>query len=379
MGSYYVGVGDGEDMTAVLQGAIDSPNNEIIVTDIGRPWIISETLRLRSNQRIHLEAGVRLEAKEGAFLGTSDCLIQGQNVSNIVITGGPATLRMRREDYKSDPYPAGEWRHCLDLRGCTNVLIQGVRCEFSGGDGIYIGPWISATERKPCRDIGLYQCKCQDNHRNGLSITACDRFLADDCRFSGTSGTKPQAGVDLEPNSANDLMRDIRFTYCQSMDNEGSAWTINVSRHDSSSIPATIRFEECRVTGGYGAAFMFRSGEGTRSQIQVIQGAFRSTEFPGLWFVSESPCQDYIIMSQCLWSNVARSASWCPIDIIAGEDGARLRFSRCRIIDDMARPFAKASGTQQLRRVSGTLMVPIESALSTIDTLRFPYLRVSYE
>ncbi len=120
------------------------------------PWIVDK-IELESDQEIFFEPGVEVVAKRGAFRGRSDCLFTAWNKRNLRLIGPGATLRMHRDEYAKPPYEKAEWRHVLSLRGCSNVLVEGLTLAESGGDGIYIGPGRGG---EPCTDIIVRNVIC---------------------------------------------------------------------------------------------------------------------------------------------------------------------------------------------------------------------------
>ena len=113
----------------------------------GKPWIVRPLFILKSNLRVEFADGVVILAKQNAFHWTNDCLLTLDNVTNVTLSsnssGNGAVLRMRRADYAiprwpggcttCDPYTKGEWRSGIALAGATDILIEGLTVEESGG------------------------------------------------------------------------------------------------------------------------------------------------------------------------------------------------------------------------------------------------------
>ena len=135
--------------------------------------------------------------------GGGSATLTGTDVSNIEIWGG--TIDGDKAAYA----PANEWRHGISLLGCYYVSIHDLTSIRNKGDGIYVG--AGTTE---CRSIKLDRVICDESHRNGLSIIAVSEFVATASWFRNSSGTNPQAGVDIEPNSGAQICTDIVFEGC---------------------------------------------------------------------------------------------------------------------------------------------------------------------
>src|SRR5699024_4453134 len=185
---------------------------KVIVPNVGEPWIVTP-IHLRSNQTVVFKPGVIILAKKGAFRGTGDCLFKGKDLQNVVIEGYGAIWRMRKKDYMHKPYKKAQWRMGLGLYNCTNVTIEGLTIERSGGDGIY----ISGNHNKPTtfsKNIVIKDVKCVSNYRNGISVISVDGLLLDNVVMSYTRGHAPQCGIDFEPNNPKQRLNNIKLKNC---------------------------------------------------------------------------------------------------------------------------------------------------------------------
>ncbi len=232
---------DAQDATEHLQAAIDSGARKVIVPYMGRPWIV-RPIQLRSNLELEFQPGVLVLAKAGEFKGRGDSLFRAADQSNIKIRGYGATLRMRKKDYQSDAYEKAEWRMGLRFMGCHKVDVAGLTIESSGGDGIYVG---SSGKNRWCEDVVIRDCICHDNHRQGISVISAQNLLIENCRFSGTDGTAPEAGIDLEPDSPDERLVNCVIRNCVMQHNSGHAILVYLKPLTKESEPVSIRFENC--------------------------------------------------------------------------------------------------------------------------------------
>jgi hypothetical protein len=53
------------------------------------------------------------------------------------------------------------------------------------------------------------------------------------------------AGVDLEPNRPTDRLHNITFRRCKALNNSGAGFQAFPGNLNSSSLPVTVRFEDC--------------------------------------------------------------------------------------------------------------------------------------
>lgn len=205
-----------------LQAAFDAalPGDVVEIPFTGEPWVVSRPLVLRKHGvSLRLLPGVILEAQRGQFHGISDCLLTIGGLDNPVVgvsvRGSPgACLRMHRADYANTSlYTKAEWRHGLQLVNVVDALVEELRIERTGGDGIY----VDQASNTIIRNVDM-----ADNFRQGMSVIAADGLLVEDCLMHGTNGTNPQAGLDIEPNRPQDELVNVTFSRCTSYNNTGN-------------------------------------------------------------------------------------------------------------------------------------------------------------
>ncbi len=237
------------DSTEILQAAIDSGAPKVIVPFRGDPWIV-RPITLRDNLELEFEPGVLVLAKKDEFHGGGDSLFSAIDKQNVTIRGYGATLRMRKKDYQSDAYQRAEWRMGLRFMGCKNVLVEGVRVESSGGDGIYVG---SSGKLRWCENVTIRDSVCHDNHRQGISVISAQNLLIENCVFSGTDGTAPEAGIDLEPDSPDERLVNCVIRNCVMENNQGHEILVYLKPFTNETEPVSIYFENCHSRMGYSA------------------------------------------------------------------------------------------------------------------------------
>jgi hypothetical protein len=264
---------DKEDATEALQAALDSGARRLLIPYQGQPWLV-RPLRLSSNQEIVLEPGVVLQAKQGEFQGTADSLLSAVGQSNLVIRGYGACLRMRKQDYQNPPYKKGEWRMGIALRGCRHVLLEGIRVESSGGDGFYID---GGGQRDWSEDITLRNCTAENNHRQGLSVISVVNLLVENCRFSNTWGTAPEAGIDLEPDTEKERLVNCVIRNCTFENNNGHQILVYLKPLTTNSQPVSIRFENClaRMSDGAWQEARLGSKTGLKGEAGIAVGEIK--------------------------------------------------------------------------------------------------------
>ena len=325
---------DRSDSTEPLQAAVRCGAATLIIPYMGQPWVV-RPIQLASDQEILIEPGVLILAKRGEFQGAGDSLFTAVGQSNIVIRGYGACLRMHKRDYQRPPYKPAEWRMGIALRGCRRVLIEGLRVEGSGGDGFYVD---GGGGRGWSEDITLRNCAAHDNHRQGVSVISAVNLLIENCAFSSTWGTAPEAGIDLEPDTEKQRLVNCVIRNSLFENNNGNQILIHLSPLTSNSEPVSIRFENClaRMT----AARLTPPEPGPTNGLNGAAGISVGT-------INDNGPRGLIEFVNCVTENT-------------GKEGARL--------------YDKSSTSARVRFVNCSFRHPWISAQAEDDALRVPIL-----
>ena len=353
---------DPEDATEALQAAIDSGAPKVVVENMGRPWIVSRTINLRSNQEIVFEKGVIVEAKKGAFLGKGDCLFLAALQRNITIIGYGAVLRMRKLDYTQPPYEKAEWRHALSIRSCENVRVFGLTLASSGGDGIYLGV---AKRGVPNSKIHIKDVVCVDNYRQGISVISAENVLMENVVMRDTSGTPPMAGIDFEPNDPTEVLSNIVMRNCVVQNNSGDGFAFYLHNLNSASRPISIRLEGCRSIGNRRSVSISvgNSKEKTvNGVIEFVDCKFEGSEGAGIYIAQKPPFGCKVRFVKCEISDAAlKQVTQSPIMFASArgnfEPIGGVEFIDCVVRDKVERlpmAFFNPAGVE-LTDVIGTL------------------------
>ena len=217
---------DANDSTAQLQAALDC-NAPVIIVDCpvidGKtyPWIV-RPLDVKGNREIVFAQNAELLAKKGEFLGKADSLAKIVGQSNVTLRAekaGTATFRMRKTDYHKEPYLKAEWRHALNIKSSTNIVVDGLNLVDSGGDGIYLGKSMHGVTNK---NVTIRNVVCDGNNRQGISVITAENLLIENTVLRNTQGTAPQAGIDFEPNQDDEKLANCVMRNCVCENNAGA-------------------------------------------------------------------------------------------------------------------------------------------------------------
>ena len=368
-----------EDSTAALQAALDSGARTVVVPSMGasRPWILRANgtappnkgaVQLRSNQQLILEQGVELQAMRGAFFGTGDCLLQANMVENLTVVGYGATLRMWREDYARPPYPKGEWRMGLSLRGVRNVGVFGLTIIGSGGDGLYLDASEQhkgePTARFDCEDVVIRDVQSLANFRQGASIIGAVNVSVSHSVFADTAGTPPAAGLDLEPDCPEQRISGVSFTNCTFRNNSGAGVDVFLLAFANYTRTVDASFTDCQVDGAGGAGYRIAGvlATGPRGSLTVSGGSVRHTLGPGVALEAKAAARLTARFERVHFSDTASirptDSGWGPelaamtpiwieklqkFDDFTGMTVGGVEFDGVTVTDERQRPFLRVT------------------------------------
>jgi len=356
---------DAEDSTRALQAAIRSRVPRLIVDNMGAPWV-TERLTCVNDQEIVFEKGVEVLAKKGAFKGSSDALFYLTGVTNVILRGPGATLRMRRADYDAPPYVHAEWRHLLNIKSCANIQILGLTLSESGGDGIYLG---SLRAEWPNRDILIKDVVCDRNYRQGISVISAENLLIENTVMRGTAGTPPAAGIDFEPNLSGERLKNCVMRDCATENNQGDGYAFYLPNLTRTSEPVSIRLENCRSSGDR-SAVMVNTGnaeaDAVRGEMTFAGCRFEKAQRNGVWVGRKPAFGMALTFDRCVVADCAAGTNAIPdvllSNLIADEwPMGGIRLERLTVLQPQARPWlvckSNAVDAETVTALSGSVTV----------------------
>ena len=285
---HFGNAGYGGDDTNVFQTALNytAANGEALQIPAGNYNI--SPISFPTNSYVIVDPSVTVTATSSYSSSAHMLNVNAQNVTIIGAGAATSVFHMLKAQYTS-----GEWRHCLDIENASNVVVSGISCNDSGGDGVYL---------RASSNVTIEDSIFNNNRRQGSSITGQVNhvyYLRD--HFTNTNGTAPQSGIDIEPNGPGDYLFDVNITDCYTDGNAGdglmvSLWLMNstsqpvgitVLRHhstgnqrygyvgnnnDPSNAPGTILIKDSfsDQSGSYGAAGRFYAANGASLTFQNL-------------------------------------------------------------------------------------------------------------
>ncbi len=124
----------------------------------------------------------------------------------------------------------------LGLLDVSDLTVDNVVARNNGLDGVYLRARGRRTSDAAADNIRFRNVRCDRNGRQGMSIIGGSGLTFQQCTFSNTSqgpiGSRPHAGVDVEPNGA-DWASNLLFDGCTFENNVGVGLVANAGNSRS--------------------------------------------------------------------------------------------------------------------------------------------------
>jgi hypothetical protein len=230
--------GDGKaNDTKKIQEAI----NEVAGTG-GTVYVPNGTYMVRATGkgRLRLRSKMTLKFADGAVLkvipnrARSYSVLKIGKATDVNVIGG--TLLGDRAAHEGK---AGEWGMGIRIGPeVKRVTIAGVTAKEMWGDGFYV---------EGATDVALCSVVATHNRRQGLSIVEANRLLVTNSVFQQTRGTRPSAGIDIEPDRPEQKVINILIERSKFINNAGGGIMIAAKRGHAADIEIVRNvFEEVR-------------------------------------------------------------------------------------------------------------------------------------
>jgi hypothetical protein len=243
------------DNTALIQSCLDNEAFTKIIIEPGprnASWRVRPLFILHDNTEIHLNDGVVLEAARKGYPGSGDCLLRADHLTHVRVTGDAgARILMHKEEYAR--LPASEYRHALSFGACSQVVVDGLTLAAAGGDGIYLGD--PDDNEGYCSDVTINNVTTDACARNGMSVISVDGLIVTHCTFKNTKGKGkaaadgPWAGIDLEPNSPGQRLKNIVIDDCTMLNNGADGFDLSAANLWGSTDTMSITVRNCVMQG----------------------------------------------------------------------------------------------------------------------------------
>jgi pectate lyase-like protein/parallel beta helix pectate lyase-like protein len=181
-------------------GTVFIPNGVYMVEAVGK------SLRLGSKMTLRMADNAMLKVIPNREKRYSTLTIR--KVSDVTVIGGTLFGDRREHKSKQGEHGMGLWIGPEARR----IAVVGLTSRNMWGDGFYVSG---------AADIAFCSVSAINNRRQGLSIIDAKRVLVTDSVFRDTRGTRPSAGIDMEPDKPTQRISNIRIERSKFINNEG--------------------------------------------------------------------------------------------------------------------------------------------------------------
>ena len=185
-----------EDYRIYIQKGLDE-NSKIIMPNF--PILIGEEgLRIGSGKKV-------------LFQENSKLIIQSNNKEEygLLKIDKSKNIEIYYPNLEGDKFShltdRGQWGMGIYIVNSENIYIYNAVITKMWGDGIYIGNKNGIINN----NISIHQSYMDNNRRNGVSIIAGKNIIIKNSHISNTSGVSPSSGIDIEPNTNKDILKNI--------------------------------------------------------------------------------------------------------------------------------------------------------------------------
>jgi len=193
----------------------------------------------------------------------------------------------------------GEWGIGLNILSSKNISIKEVVVNNCWGDGIYLG---KTAENFHNYNITLNNVLLENNRRNGLTIITVDGYYSDSIRIKNTNGTDPQRGLDMEPNHATDVLKNIYINSMYTSNNLRGGFIVYTLKLNSTSQPCNIVINNWTSVSEPGLYFQEIQTTGKlKGFLEINNPKFINTTDSAIYFHNTSNNMDVFINNPTIY------------------------------------------------------------------------------
>jgi len=293
------------DSTAAIRAALATNRSLVVIHRMEGPWIVSTDGSIPGAIRgycprscyalqmyrqrditILIEPGAEIQAQRGAWHApqmTNVPLLRIEDCHNITILAEGAKITMWKQDYSNAAvYNHSEFRFGIAVYSSSQVRVLGLNVSSTGGDGIYL---------EDVHDVYVKDCFLVDNFRQGMSVISAENLTVEDTVLSGTSGTWPKCGLDLEPDYGYQKLFNITFRRVVASGNAGCGFSVAPRALASRPQAISITFEDCTADGNAQAGYTFQglTSPNITGFVKIIRGSIHNQQRVGIQFFDKNP------------------------------------------------------------------------------------------
>lgn len=342
------GSGSGDD-TAAIQAAMNdcaAKGGGFVYIPAGT-YMINALTSLKPPSNCHIELHPNANLKAINTNATTYVILLIKNVSNVIIKGNYAQVTGDRD---TNTQSTGEQGMCVTIKDSTNIYIENLIAQKGWGDGFYIGTDVNGYNE----NIFLINCTSDSNRRNGLSVISVKNLQVLGGHYKNTNGTAPQFGIDLEPNTPQNAMENVRLTGVRTGNNVEGGIMLNPinMKGSTNNFDVTIEDWESYSDGTpanvtYGVGLVLDNNSSTNAQvlgkIKVNKASIFSPNVQGVYIqgwnnAPKTSFHDVVVYNSNTYvSAYAPSMSGFGMDYNSGDPTGvpygNITFERCGVVD----------------------------------------------
>ena len=200
--------------------------------------------------------------------GTISAVIPGAITRALIVAGDNVVIDGITIDGNKAAYSGStEWKHGIFISaGCSTVTVRNVITKSNKGDGIYVEGGATPATR-----ITLENVTSTGNHRQGLTISGGRDVLVIGGSYTATSGTAPQAGIDIEPYFDDYVLDAVTILNVDLSDNAGPG--LQIGMEAASVCQRGVTVIGGRITGNDTGVLLGRMREVTLESVLIESNA----------------------------------------------------------------------------------------------------------
>ena len=176
----------------------------------------------------------------------------------------------------------GEWGMGISIVGSENINIYDATIKNCWGDGIYIGRVGSNTTKST--NIVLENVVCDNNRRQGISVISVNGLYGKNVTLKNTNGTAPEAGIDFEPNFAEEELDNIYFDGLKLYNNNGNGLMFYLNNLTNHNYKMNMSFNQVEAIGNKQAGVSFLRFIGSaKGSIRFIDPYIKESGSKGIY------------------------------------------------------------------------------------------------
>lgn len=279
-------VGDGvTDDTKAFQKALDQATLAGGTVTVGKGIYLIDAvvgIEIKSNTNLFLAKDSYLRAlpnQSGSY-----SIVRITKANDVAIVGG--NFVGERAEHQGS---FGEWGMGVSIRGAQNVIIKEVSSESNWGDGFYIS---NGSKR-----ISFCSVIADNNRRQGMSIISGEDITVINSVFKNTNGTKPEAGIDIEPNQG-DSVRGVHILNSKFINNLGAGIKSVTPGNGQSSIEDVVVNGNIVIRNGAGGGVALNS-----SNINITRNVFIENDGEAIYL--DKKTNGGVIMKNVIYKKIS--------------------------------------------------------------------------